>query len=385
MINILFIHQSAELYGSDKTLLLLLQNIDKSRFNSIVILPFDGPLKVELEKENIKVVIAPVLKLYRKMFSVKNIFQFLREIKKSFKTLDNLNKEYQFQFIYSNTLAVSLGILYAQKRKIKHIWHIHEIIDSPNIITKLFCKLIECKANTKCVFNSNATMEFWNRSSKITNKSQVILNGLDVPIHRFSAQQMEAFRYKSFNATSSEVVIALVGRISRWKGQKLLLNVFYHLAKVNDNIKLIFVGSTPPNQECFLNELKVNIEELNLSDKVVILPFQAQIDVIWQCVDIAVVPSTEPEPFGLVAVEAMLFNKPVIAFDHGGLSEIVAHNETGFLVEPNNKEELGLALQKLINNLELRTVFGKNGYLRACKEFSSIKYIDQLETIFIEL
>jgi glycosyltransferase involved in cell wall biosynthesis len=87
----------------------------------------------------------------------------------------------------------------------------------------------------------------------------------------------------------------------------------------------------------------------------------------------------------LVAVEAMLFNKPVIAFDHGGLSEIVAHNETGFLVEPNNKEELALALQKLINNLELRTVFGKNGYLRACKEFSSIKYIDQLETIFIEL
>ena len=60
MINILFIHQSADLYGSDKTLLLLLRNIDKSRFYPVVVLPNDGPLKMQLEKENIKVVIAPV-------------------------------------------------------------------------------------------------------------------------------------------------------------------------------------------------------------------------------------------------------------------------------------------------------------------------------------
>ncbi|RZL34229.1 MAG: glycosyltransferase family 1 protein, partial [Pedobacter sp.] len=103
MKNILFIHQSAELYGSDKTLLLLLKKLDKTKFNSVVILPFDGPLKAELEKANIKVVIAPVLKLYRKMFSPKNILKFFKEIKEAFKIVDSLNKEYKFDLIYSNT------------------------------------------------------------------------------------------------------------------------------------------------------------------------------------------------------------------------------------------------------------------------------------------
>ena len=51
MKNILFIHQSADLYGSDKTLLLLLSKLDKTRFNPIVVIPLDGPLKEELEKE----------------------------------------------------------------------------------------------------------------------------------------------------------------------------------------------------------------------------------------------------------------------------------------------------------------------------------------------
>ena len=60
MKNILFVHQSAELYGSDKTLLLLLKHINKQKFCPIVVLPNDGPLKKELEKENIEVFITPV-------------------------------------------------------------------------------------------------------------------------------------------------------------------------------------------------------------------------------------------------------------------------------------------------------------------------------------
>ena len=52
---------------------------------------------------------------------------------------------------------------------------------------------------------------------------------------------------------------------------------------------------------------------------------------IWDSIDIAVVPSTEPEPFGLVALEAMLAKKPVIAAKHGGLTEIIDENKTGFI------------------------------------------------------
>lgn len=117
MINILFIHQSAELYGSDKTLLILLAKLDKAKFRGVVILPFDGPLKTALEKEEIKVVVAPVLKLYRKMFTPKNIFLFLKDVKKGISILEELHTEYKFDLVYSNTLAVLLGLIYAKKER----------------------------------------------------------------------------------------------------------------------------------------------------------------------------------------------------------------------------------------------------------------------------
>ncbi|MDI1254747.1 MAG: glycosyltransferase family 4 protein [Flavobacterium sp.] len=384
MINILFIHQSAELYGSDKTLLLLLKHLDRAKFNPVVVLPSEGPLQIELQKHDIKVVVAPVLKLYRKIFTPKNIFLFFKEIKKAFSILDNLNNEYHFDIIYSNTLAVLLGMIYAKKRKIKHIWHVHEIIASPKIFKKSFSKLLSLDSTTKIVYNSIATQHFWNVSNTIKNKSKVIWNGLEIDENFISEQEKYSIRKNLLHA-DEEIVIALIGRISRWKGQQLLLKTFYELSKNFKNIKLLFVGSVPPNQEIFLENLKNNIEALALSEKVIILPFQQQIAKIWQSIDIAVVPSIEPEPFGLVAVEAMLAKKPVVASDHGGLSEIIINDETGFLVEPNNETALYEAICKLIANPEMRNSFGEKGFKRAVNEFGVENYTAQFENLFIEI
>ena len=382
MINLLFIHQSGEMYGSDKTLLFLLKYLDKTKFSSVVILPNEGPLKIALENENIKVVIAPVLKLHRKMFSVKEIYNFLNDSKKAVSTIDILDKTHHFDIIYSNTLAVLLGINYARKRKIKHIWHIHEIIESPKLIKHFFLKLIQIKANTKIIYNSFATSKFWNINGIISKKAVVILNGLESIKESLPAKEIQRIRLDFFNANSNEIVIALIGRINSWKGQALLLEGFVELAKLNTNIKLVFIGSTPPNQDYLITDLQNKIAECNIIEKVAIIPFQEKIADFWQSIDIAVVPSTEPEPFGLVAVEAMLAKKPVVASNHGGLSEIVVNNETGLLVEPRNVNELIIALQKLIENEELRKSFGQKGYEKAIKEFSVEHYTKKIEGIF---
>ena len=382
MINLLFIHQSGEMYGSDKTLLFLLKYLDKTRFTSVVILPTEGPLKIALENENIKVIIAPVLKLHRKMFSVKEIYNFLNDSKKAVSTIDILHKSHHFDIIYSNTLAVLLGINYARKRKIKHIWHIHEIIESPKLIKHFFLKLIQIKGNTKVIYNSFATSKFWNVNKIIARKSVVILNGLESIKESLPEKEIQRIRLDFFNANSHEIVIALIGRINSWKGQAILLEGFVELAKLNTNIKLVFIGSTPPNQDYLVADLQNKIAECNIIEKVAIIPFQENIADFWQSIDIAVVPSTEPEPFGLVAVEAMLAKKPVVASNHGGLSEIVVNNETGLLVEPRNVNELIIALQKLIENEELRKSFGQKGYEKAIKEFSVEHYTKKIEGIF---
>ena len=384
MINILFIHQSAELYGSDKTLLLLLSRLDKSKFNSVVVIPFEGPLKQELEKHHIKVEIAPVLKLYRKMFSPRNLLKFISDRQKGISQLNQLQAKYHFDIVYSNTLAVLLGIQFAKKRNIKHLWHVHEIIESPKLFTNLFLQLLKSRANSNIVYNSIATQNFWDKTLIIKNKSKVIWNGLE-NFSESSIQEKLEVRKNYFNANAAEIVIALVGRISRWKGQLLLLEAFNTIAQKNEDVKLVFIGSPPPNQDNFLENLENKITELDLSNKVKIIPFQKEISVFWQSIDIAVVPSTEPEPFGLVAVEAMLAKKPVVASNHGGLTEIVINNETGYLVTPNDQTELYSALLKLIENKKDRITFGENGYQRAQSFFSADSYVKSFEALFVKI
>ena len=382
MKNILFIHQSAELYGSDKTLLLLLKNLDKNKFKPVVLLPFDGPLKEALENENIEVVIAPVLKLYRKLFTPKNLIGFFKDIKAAFKIVNELHKKYQFTLIYSNTLAVLLGIMFAWKNNIKHLWHVHEIIEKPSLFKKAFVGLLSLKSNTHIVYNSQATKVFWELNKSIINKGVVIWNGIEIYTPESSTYELFDIRKNLFLAQPNEIILALVGRISRWKGQMILLDAFNNLVQKNENIKLVFVGAPPPNQEKFQEDLEDRISSFKLNDKVLIIPFQNEIHKIWQAIDIAVVPSTEPEPFGMVAIEAMLAHKPIVGSNHGGLTEIIENNATGFLVTPNSVQDLEIALEKLIQNELLRKEMGEKGYLRVTKAFSVVQYVDSFEKFF---
>ena len=382
MKNILFIHQSAELYGSDKTLLLLLKNLDKNKFKPIVLLPFDGPLKEALENENIEVVIAPVLKLYRKLFTPKNLIGFFKDIKAAFKIVNELHKKHQFTLIYSNTLAVLLGIMFAWKNNIKHLWHVHEIIEKPSLFKKAFVGLLSLKSNTHIVYNSQATKVFWELNKSIINKGVVIWNGIEINTPESSTSELFDIRKNLFLAQPNEIILALVGRISRWKGQMILLDAFNNLVQKNENIKLVFVGAPPPNQEKFQEDLEERIASFKLNDKVLIIPFQNEIHKIWQAIDIAVVPSTEPEPFGMVAIEAMLAHKPIVASNHGGLTEIIENNATGFLVTPNSVQDLVIALEKLIQNEVLRKEMGEKGYLRVTTAFSVEQYVDSFEKFF---
>lgn len=387
MKTILVIHQSAELYGSDKTMLYFLSELDKTKYLPIIVLPFDGPLKIELEKNNIKVVIAPVLKLYRKMFTPKNIFKFIKEYYQGIKILNALNKEYKFDLVYTHTLAALIGILFAKKRNIKHLWHVQEIIAKPKVFNFLFKKILSLDCNHKVVYDSIATMNFWIENNlKLAEKSEAVWNGIETKNSKsFTDAELHEVRENYFFATNNEIVIALVGRINSWKGQQLLLQSFKTVIEKYKNIKLVYLGSAPPNQTIFETELRNKIKEYNLESNVILIPFQREIEKFWNSIDIAVVPSTEPEPFGMVVIEAMLAKKPVIASNHGGPTEIVVGNETGILFEPNNHNSLSDALEKLIQDEQLRKIYGENGFKRVHNTFSLENHVNHFEKIFEEL
>jgi len=98
-----------------------------------------------------------------------------------------------------------------------------------------------------------------------------------------------------------------------------------------------------------------------------------------------VVPSQWAEPFGIVAVEAMMRGQAVIASDHGGLSEIVRHGETGLLVKPNDSQALASALIRVLENRDYAQSLGAAAYQRAVEKFSLETFCDRFIEYYREL
>ena len=383
MKNILFIHQSAELYGSDKTLLYLVISVkNQSNYNPIVVLPTCGPLKEKLEAENIEVILTDVVKVSRGIFKPKQLISLFFLVKQSVQSLHKKLKGREIHVVHSNTLAVLLGAFYSKKHKINHLWHVHEIIENPKIVKNGFTFLLN-KFSKVVVYNSKTTMDFWTQSQpKLRDKSVTILNGLNRKVGLTSPESVNEIRSNLFAANPSDIVLGLIGRINNWKGQSLLLDAFAELRHEFHNIKLVFVGSTAQGQEQLRLNLEQEIQKKKLQSHACILPFQQEIYKIWDSIDIAVVPSTKPEPFGLVAIEAMLAQKPLIAANHGGLVEIVKDNVTGFLFEPRNVVDLIEKLKILLNDSYKRKKFGENGKRVAEKDFSLNSYAQNFYNLY---
>lgn len=383
MKTILFIHQSADLYGSDKTLLFLVESI-KEEIIPIVVVPEEGPLTVELRKIDIEVLIIPVIKVSRELIASFKFFTIPFQVFKAIKILKKKLNNRKIDIVHSNTVAVFLGAFYSKLYKIKHVWHVHEIIKHPKIAAKTYPFLVD-KFSDRVIFNSKASAEqLYSGKPNLKSKSRIIYNGLDRDISFSSIDEKTKLRKSLFNAMNkSSLLIGLVGRINRHKGQNLLLNTFNELKKEGvENIYLLFIGSTIKSQAFLLEELKNEIKNKKLQNFVKIIGFQKEIWKYYDALDIVLVPTTDPEPFGLVAVEGMLSEKPVIAANHGGLKEIVIHNKTGLFFEPNDSSELKKAILNLVNNKNLISSFGKKGAERAKNKFSLREYVNNFKDFY---
>lgn len=383
--NIVFVSISNDLYGSSKVLLSLVLKMKKesSDFYPIVCLPIEeGPLKEVLMENDIKIIEMPIVKLTRSMLRFFKIFSILKEYfkaKKIFKR-ETLGKE--IACIHSNTLATLFGSFFCVFNKPKHIIHVHEIMDRPWFVKYFFATIMLLFSN-KIVYNSFATEKFFNKTCPLLKKKSItILNGVDRDSNSLSKKERRELRLEIFKANEENFLIGLVGRFNRLKGHNLLLESFKDLSLKFSNIKLCFVGSSPKNQDFYYFSIINRIEELQLKNKVEIIGFQKNIYPILDALDVIIVPSTEPESFGIIAVEAMLSHRAVIASEIGGIPNFITHNETGILFEPNNKEQLNKALERVITNSNLKEELEENAYKKCIYSLSTDMMFSKFTSVY---
>lgn len=224
---------------------------------------------------------------------------------------------------------------------------------------------------------SPSVEKYLSGTAKISlKKIRKINNGVPIP-ELFEPEAICKLKLK-LGIEEGEIVIGFVGRMyNDHKRMTDLLEAFYRLDF--SHLKLLMVGG---GRDFELVQDK--IFELGLNEKVILTGFQKDPHPYYSIMDIFCVPSAR-EGFGLVAAEAMLHRLPVIASKVGGLRDIVQDGITGFLVPPFDFYAFSNCLKKLVEDSALREKMGEMGYLRALKNFTSERYCEEVETLYLEL
>lgn len=197
--------------------------------------------------------------------------------------------------------------------------------------------------------------------------------GADVSVFQPGAisQQAQVKLRVSLNVPPQGILVVMVGRLSRWKGQDILLDAIAALPEaIRKNIVLALAGGTD-RTETYLHELKDQVKALGIKENVRFLGSRKDVAALYCAADIAVSASTRPEAFGRVAVEAMASGTPIIATAHGGSLETVKDGETGILVPPSDAEALSKAIADLAVNKDLRVKLGATGAVHVRRHFST--------------
>ncbi|WP_434564689.1 glycogen synthase [Thermoanaerobacterium thermosaccharolyticum] len=192
------------------------------------------------------------------------------------------------------------------------------------------------------------------------DKIEVIYNGIDLNQYKKTGVNVARKKYGIDGR-----YILFVGRISRQKGIIHLIDAVKYLPQ---DVKVVLCASSPDTEE-----IKIEMEEkvklypnIIWIDKMVT---KEEIIELYSNAEVFVCPSIY-EPFGIINLEAMACNTPVVASATGGIKEVVLDGETGFLVEPGNPEDLAEHIKKLLDDRELAATFGANGRKRVEEMFS---------------
>jgi len=380
-IEILFLHSSSDLYGSDRALLNILSILDRAKFEPHVILPDFGPLNLELNRLGILPRVMNFGVLRRKLL---HPFGFIAYVISSFSGCLRIlfyAKGNKIRIIHSNTSAILTGGVVAWLLRIPHIMHLREMVIQPKWLWRILSTFAFLFSN-RVLAVSEAVKDHWLKGSlyRKPGKIEVIYDGIDTVRHspEVSGKPFE----KELGVEDGDILIGMIGRINRWKGQDYLVDVAREVILLDPRAIFVIVGDAYKGEEILVERLKEQLASKNLKGRVFLLGFRKDVSEIHSALDIYVHPSIWPEPFGLVVAEAMSSGKPVVANNLGGVKEMIVNGQTGFLVNPNDRTQMVEAILKLVRDRELRESMGQAGRKRIIEKFSKEDFKKKMDLLW---
>jgi glycosyltransferase involved in cell wall biosynthesis len=254
-----------------------------------------------------------------------------------------------------------------------HVWHVREIYTRFGSWWPAYRRLLLSAAGLPCVSRAAAA-----QFGRAPHRVRVVWDGLAVTPRR--APRAEARRELALDPDAP--VIAVLGRISDWKGQDVLVRALAEPALRDRGAVGLIAGEAWPGSEERAERVVELATALGVADRLHLIGFRDDLDTVLGAADLVAVPSTAPDPLPGSAIEAAAAGCAVVASACGGLPEIIHDGETGRLVEPGDPVALAQTAAALIDDPELRERLGAAAAQDVAHRFSADRLLASVQSLY---
>ena len=357
--NVLFLHPSAEYRGADRTIVQLVAAVDRSRWQPVVVLPRRGPIIGDLQELGAQIEVGP-LGVVGEGFAPFRALKALAQLPLCLFFVWRMILRYKPALVHTHTVAVLGGALAAKLFGRRHLWHIHGILEQTGWKNHFLARSIHGMTDSVVCSSDASQAALVALLPAIAEKSWVVRNA--VSIDRLAPDPTDRAQVRaSLGLDDESTLVMVVGRLSPERGHRTLLHAAKAMRRDHPDTHFLFLGEPSAEHRSYAEGLDALTQELGLQGVVRRMPFQRRIGAMYAACDIVCIPSDSPEPFRMVALEAMAAGKPIIASTDAGTEEFILAGQTGLVFDPGDHERLAWAIAALVPDPAKRLQMGEAG------------------------
>lgn len=376
--RVLYVSHFAGLGGAERSLLELMVALRAHGVRPHLACPAQGALPIRAAEAGFPVIPAPLGRIRVPRGPVDGV-RLLGALNRAWLSLARSIRRHRIRLVHTNNTVAQLWAGPATRLTATPcIWHWRDFYDAAWL-----ARILAATADV-IVPISRATRDFAGQQLGDQRKLVFVEHGVADVTPRPDAAARNAWRQR-MGVSPHQVLVVMAGQSVPRKGHDVLIRAMARACAQRPEMRAVLVClELDAAARQHTTRLRAQLGPLGGSGAVSICPGVDSMADLLVAADIVAVPSHR-EPFGRVAVEAMLARRPVVASDTGGLSEIVVEGETGMRVPPGDVPALAAALTDLAGRPRLRAAMGKAGRRRALERHGVQREAATLSSVYRRL
>ncbi len=367
MLKVLQVCSDTNIGGAGKCILTYLENFDRKRIDTAVVLPKNSLLKPMVEERGIKV------------FEIDGMADKSLDIS-SIKKLIKVYKEFKPDIVHTH--ASMAARIAAKLFGAKIVYTRHSVFPPNPKLTKglgkFICGFVNNLTANKIIAVAEAAKENVVAIGVNEKKIQVVLNGVK-PLRKYTAEEITAYK-EQLGINPETKCVSIVARLNEVKGHKYFVEAAKNIRDMGIDAKFLIAGTGDEEKA-----IKEQISALGLEDTVLMLGFLNDVEPLMNITDIQANCSFGTEATSLSLLEGMSLGKPAVVSDFGGNPGVIKPDINGYLFPTHNVEKLTEKLALLLKDEDLYNRLSQGSLNVFESTFTAKTYGENIDNIYFTL